>query len=155
MKQVFLKENEHIKLIKMYFYHRDLVTLNSIYPYNDTVQVESKIIDYFIKNNKSYTQTDCIDLCVEEQILQECNCTNQAIGEVQNCVRKIKNFYTCFSHKQNIYMNENKHIPDACSQQCKPECKNIVYRITTNSVNDLENYPSFFFDGNQSKLNFN
>ena len=44
----------------------------------------SQLYQYFIKNNKTYLQKECLDLCIEEKVYKQCNFSNE-LGKPLTC----------------------------------------------------------------------
>ena len=67
-------------------------------PYNDCVEQDandyvSHLFQYFIRNNKTYLRKDCLDLCIEEIMLKQCNCTEE-LGSLAQCLKKKESLMT-------------------------------------------------------------
>ena len=93
--RIYNIESDGIQLSNGFSYiqiERDLIQKLSK-PYNqcvkqDTSEYVSKLFQYFIQNNKTYLQKDCLDLCIDQLIKQKCNCTDE-MGEINNCLDKL------------------------------------------------------------------
>lgn len=96
-------------------------------PYNSCVKQNtdkyvSYLFEYFIKNNKTYSQKDCLELCLEESSLDKCNCSKN-LGVIFECPR---NKSDCFLDE--IY-NLSKNIPEQCFDYCPNECDSMTFEI--------------------------
>ncbi len=106
-------------------------------PYNacikqDTKEFVSNYFQYFIQNNKTYKQKDCIDFCLNEYIGLKCGCEVN-IDSFEKCVN-LKNESNCFLLFNEYFLNNsNYEIPNNCIKDCPLECDSIHYRIQHNS----------------------
>ncbi len=108
-------------------------------PYNDCIKQneininEFKLTDplyqYFIQNNKSYLQKDCLDLCIEQVIIKKCNCHSQLLGSLQDCDQT-----DCVDNLIFNYTSQKLHIPNNCLEKCKPECDLNRFKIAQNHI---------------------
>lgn len=115
-----------------------LVTINRVFseqlssPYNECIKQNSNIFKsehyhYFIEQNMTYLQKDCIDICVEEFMGKSCNCTGESCfnnTESEECINSI----------YNEFQVDNISIPKSCYLDCPLECDTINYNIQSNYV---------------------
>ena len=95
----------------------------------DTQDYVSNLFQYFKQINKTYLQTDCFDLCVEEIIMKKCNCT-VGLGLSLKCFNNTNN---CFESLRNT----KSKLPATCLAKCPLECDSINYKFTTNYAGTL------------------
>lgn len=105
-------------------------------PYNDcvkqdTIEYVSDLFQYFIRNNLTYTQKDCKDLCVEQLLYEKCNCSvgfNQIIRcyfiNPECIINYVDKFITYRDHS-------------VCLKKCPLECDYINYIINSNYIGKL------------------
>ena len=119
---------------------------NSPYPYTDCQDLtsySSPLYDH-IKSSKQYStyrQQDCFNLCVQEAIIENCNCSfsgfDNPYGEnstVRPCL--TLNDYECYNKKFFEF------DPTECaSKSCPLECDSIEYDLSISSLID----PSYDF----------
>ena len=108
-------------------------------PYNDCIKQKEYnfnayhksdlFLQYFIQNNKSYSQKDCLDLCIEQVIITKCNCYSQLLGSLQQC-----NKTDCVDDFIIKYATQRLQFPDNCLDQCKPECDLNSLKIEHNHI---------------------
>jgi len=122
-------------------------------PYNecieqDTTDYISNLFQYFIRNNLTYLQKDCFDLCIEEIILKQCDCSDDIqLGEIYKCFAS-NNKYCVIDLYSNYSIFKTKLMPHFCYQKCPIECDHIVYNTKSNYVGLL---PDLYL--NENKLN--
>ena len=124
-------------------------------PYNqcvkqDTTDYISDYFQHFIKNNKTYQQKYCFDMCVAENIKSLCNC--------KETVRELDSYLACFQN-QNLsdcalnlafgYRRKTLNLPKECSSSCPEECDSINYRTYQSSLGSVN---MIFFNSSQSQL---
>ena len=101
----------------------------------DLTSYSSTLYD-FIKNSKQYStyrQKDCLNLCIQESIISQCNCFYSGFDNPYSnlTVKPCLSFkdYTCFT---NVF---NKFVPNECaSNSCPLECEYIEYDLTISSL---------------------
>lgn len=104
------------------------------YPFNDCVKQDtseytSEYFHYFVSNNFTYLQRDCLDLCIGNRIFKKCNCSNQT----EKCSISL-----C-KETLNISDLEIKEMAKQCKIQCPLECDHINYKIEANYMGNLDN----------------
>ena len=103
-------------------------------PYSECIDLNSyssKLFDSIIDSNYSYRQLDCIDLCMQEQIILACNCydlrypkLNEAQMSVEPCLNLTQ--YDCADGEVNTFDKSS-----CVTKYCPLECDSVKY--------DLEN----------------
>ena len=135
--RIYNIESDGIQLSNGFSYiqiERDLIQKLSK-PYSqcvkqDTSEYVSKLFQYFIQNNKTYLQKDCLDLCIDQLIKQKCNCTDE-MGEINNCLDKL----LCIANYYNQFMRKLIKLSDTmCLSDCPIECDSIQFRVHANYV---------------------
>ncbi len=111
-------------------------------PYNDcgkqdTTDYVSNLHQYFIRNNKTYLQKDCFDLCIEEIIMQNCNCSSQ-LGKLLDCFINEK-VGKCIFNLYYAYILKNLTLPSDCIRKCPLECDRYTYTINQNYLGLISN----------------
>ena len=59
-------------------------------PYSDCIDLntyKSDLFDYIKKSNKSYRRKDCIELCIQKKIIDECKCYFTAYDDMKTDAR--------------------------------------------------------------------
>ena len=99
-------------------------------PYSDCIDSSSYssiLIDYIIESNYSYRQIDCLDLCIQQKIISECECYYYYYLKYPNLNTQVK---PCLKLTQ--YECANEEINNFDSGQCIKaycplECSSIEY----------------------------
>jgi hypothetical protein len=114
----------------------------------DKYGYSSEMFQYFVQNNKTYLQKDCLDLCIWEKVKQMCNCT-EPLGEYNECLRtSFSNVIFLVKEYRQI---KTKGIPLECFDNCPQECSIINYRTYTSYLGPLN---SLFFQSNSIPESF-
>ena len=115
-------------------------TSNTPKPYSDCTDLtngyDSELYKFLIKSNKTYRQSDCIELCYQRHIQIKCNCYStysQPIYETLSCLNSTQ--IQCLI---NSYL---KFDIDSCQSDCPLECEFVTYSFQVSSVT----YPSLEF----------
>ena len=114
------------------------------YPYNDCLKniyhfnKNRTLIDYIIKNNKTYNLDDCLDQCKNLIYLEQgnCNCSLEYSLDddlYTKCVKKNNNPYTVNCTKNFVNSFQQPSMYSLCSDYCPIECDVIK--------NDILHYP--------------
>ena len=123
---------------------------NSPFPYTDCQDLTtySSPLYNFIINSKQYSkyrQQDCFNLCIQESIIEQCNCSysgfdNPYYGSSNSSIQACINWsdYKCFTKQLNTF------DPVECaSQSCPLECESVEYDLSVSSLVEpsLDNGP--------------
>ena len=100
-------------------------------------------INQLIKANYSYSKSYCLEFCVQDQILSECNCTlpknSIKLPRLNYCPMNVNsNEYICAKENEN-----NKAFHSKCKIECPLECKRnkfISYVTTKKFDSDIMKY---------------
>jgi hypothetical protein len=103
------------------------------FPYNQCVKQDTKenisnLFQYFIENNKTYLQKDCIDLCIEEYMINNCNCKQASLGSISICLNDSL-ILKCIENLYDNFIDKTTTIPEHCFEKCPYECDYINYRL--------------------------
>jgi hypothetical protein len=103
------------------------------FPYNQCVKQDTKenisnLFQYFIENNKTYLQKDCIDLCIEEYMINNCSCKQASIGSISICLNDSL-ILKCIENLNDNFIYKIEEIPKYCFEKCPYECDYINYRL--------------------------
>lgn len=116
----------YIKVNRRFIYKLDQ-------PFSDCIKQNtnsyvSYLFQYFIKNNKTYLQKDCFELCAEEIVKKICNCSDP-LGFTENCIEDSK-IFDCVKDYYAYYLtNEQFPLPNECLNMCPRECDSIIYDL--------------------------
>jgi len=124
-------------------------------PYNNCVKQEtteyiSEFFQFFLQNNMTYTQNDCINVCIFKYVMNKCNC-NLEITLFKKCFDNIQ-IANCLSEYYYGLIYKTYSTPDTCFSSCPIECNSINYKIQQNSfiLTDqflqFENYSNYYKD---------
>ena len=89
---------------------------------------DSEFYRAIIQSNKTYTQKECFDVCLQNEFLESCNCSFPFFINFKNkpnC-ESISDFL-CISQ---VYPSLYKYVNTKCLQHCPENCETIDYRIT-------------------------
>lgn len=110
-------------------------------PYNNCTKQEnlspdSKIENYFLTHKKTYTQKDCIDLCLKQSVGQECGCKVKSIDTndiYKSCLlNSNETVRNCTFFLYENYLNNKKKFSQKCLDACPLECDSILFKISSN-----------------------
>jgi len=95
-------------------------------PYNDCAKQDtnkfySDTFQYFIKSNLTYLQKDCIDKCIQINLLKICNCS-LLDTDCNKCLEE--------NLRNGSQMLQLEIIQKACLKECPIECDSISYILT-------------------------
>lgn len=95
-------------------------------PYNNCVKQNtnkyvSYLFQYFIQNNLTYSQRDCLNLCYGNISLQKCNCTASLNSDSADCLNR--------SDIKNCFISKYENSSNACLKLCPNECDSVNYQI--------------------------
>ena len=114
-------------------------------PYNDCIKQQdtreynnSSLFNYFIQNNKTYSQKDCLELCVDVFIMIQCNCTPD-LDSKQTCFAN-KVIKKCALDLFKKFQDKSIKLPDNCLTNCPLECSFINYNLIQNSFSLTDFY---------------
>ena len=117
-------------------------------PYNDCYKNMSlfdqnkTIINYISNSSKSYSQKECLRICINLKYLEEskCECSGEWNAVEFLCLyRMINANKTIFNCTWNYYKEALKKTFDICNEYCPLECDSITYSLSFSSIYD---YPS-------------
>ena len=115
---------------------------NCIADTSSTSTFDSIFLDYIVNTKKIvYSQKYCYSLCLQYQIMTNCNCSNLnlPIFNNSNNICTAKNDVLCMNLLVNSFaLSNNSQI---CSQKCPYKCQTVDYEIT--SYNAL--YPTDYY----------
>ena len=109
-------------------------------PYSDCTQnlddinsFDSDLFRFIIKQNNTYRQTDCYNLCYQNKLYQECSCQDSSLTKyiVDSSICLTQTQSACL-YKVFTYFTKNG-FNELCSDYCPAECQSIQYSISTSS----------------------
>ena len=97
------------------------------------------IIDYILLQRRSYSQSECIELCFDLFYIQldPCNCSNTSIDNVwEDCWTRNENstFFSCTWNKKAEFYSQS--FQEKCSAYCPLECDSISYSVEKTYIYD-------------------
>ncbi len=102
-------------------------------PYSDCIDLSSyssQLFDYLIEANYSYRQSDCLDLCIQQNILSSCGCYFPRYPSLKTKMKPCLNL-TEFNCSNNEI--DNFDSSKCISSQCPLECSSITYESGTST----------------------
>jgi hypothetical protein len=104
------------------------------YPYSECrkeLEVDDEFFEIFKKSSRLYNQAECFDLCIQKEIIEECNCTDPTLPDLFN-VQRCQNpsqFNCMFEETDRVVLN----LKASCENKCPLECEVVSYTtsITT------------------------
>ena len=102
-----------------------------------TLDLNEKRTDYqfydeFKKINKTYSKRDCESLCLQELIIDKCNCSipnYYTFGRNETCYLPIH--FACFF--KFLKKKNNETVYKNCSDKCEFECQKEMYSVSISS----------------------
>jgi hypothetical protein len=106
------------------------ITRNLPFPYTsckDLTNYHSELYDKFIKLNKTYSQKMCFQACMQEKVINTCNCSNFFFPNLDN-------YPTCQTFDQAKCAFSLASVDsDGCEAFCPLECESLSYDYTISS----------------------
>ena len=108
------------------------------YPYSDCQDLSSFKFDrkYFnILNNEGikYNQQDCLDLCMQQEIIDKCNCYYLEFFKLDNQTKACLSMDEVNCAYTNYEKFAEKDTVEVCKNQCPLECDSLKYDFTISS----------------------
>jgi hypothetical protein len=104
-------------------------------PYSDCIDLSSYssvFYNYIKESNYTYRQIDCIDLCMQQEIIDACNCYDLRFPKLKNEIKACLNL-TKFNCSENAINNFDSK--SCVAQSCPLECNSIKYYLEDSSSN--------------------
>ena len=106
-------------------------------PYNDCKlnlnspdAFHSDIFRAFFKLRKYYSQENCFDACLQEEINSKCNCFSPQFPRIYNLKPcKTQTELDCLKNVLNNAITQGLY--NKCSPYCPQECNSIIYSLST------------------------
>ena len=107
-------------------------------PYSDCQDLSSFKFDrkYFnILNNEGikYNQQDCLDLCMQQEIIDKCNCYFLEFFKLDNQTKACLSMDEVNCAYTNYEKFAEKDTVEVCKNQCPLECDSLEYDFTISS----------------------
>ena len=101
---------------------------------------DSEFLRAIIKSNKTYTQNDCMDLCLQNEIIKNCSCYYQFYDKLNgfNLCDTISEV-DCTIRITDIFLKTDP--VKTCLPSCPLECDSIKYSLSTSHFN----YPTRYY----------
>lgn len=111
-----------------------IFTHNLAKPYSnceDTTKSKSVLYKKIVSSNYSYRQRDCLDLCLQKIIIDNCDCYDLYLPNLEETALPCLDEYQikCLKIKNHDFLEGN--IIDKCSSLCPLECDSISYHVST------------------------
>jgi hypothetical protein len=113
------------------------------YPYskcqNNLDSFDSELYRTIIDSGYLYTQTECFNLCIQQQIIRRCNCCDTNIPPLYNV-------HPCSTFRDLgcvylVFLNFVKELKSTCEAKCPLECETVFFTTTQS----LSKYPSLAY----------
>jgi len=94
----------------------------------DLTSYSSRLYDYLVKTlNQTYRQQDCFELCIQEQIIEQCGCYSLEYPKLSNQVRPCLNLssYYCIDTQANAF-----DAVKCQTRECPRECDSVTYDLS-------------------------
>jgi hypothetical protein len=122
-------------------------------PFNKCVKQEtndeniSRMFNYFKKNNKTYAQKDCMNLCILDYAMKKCNCSVESSSFNFDKCSNDAAILNCFSKYYDNFLNRTISKPPAiCERECPLECDSINYILNHNSFYATDKFLEIYKD---------
>ena len=146
-KFIYFKKEE----TKLTFSVRRKFIYKQAWPYSDCIDLSSYSSDYYnflLHSNYSYRQLDCLDLCIQQEIMNECKCYDLRYPKLNNQTKPCLNLteYNCAE------IEINNFVSSACIRDsCPLECDSVNYAVQ-NSVGAYNFQPYVFGEFGQTSF---
>ena len=127
----FLKPGEKTTIaLKKTFYY------NYPYPYSecqDLTSFKSELFTFTVNEYKNYRRFDCLNMCLQKNIIEYCDCYYTRFVNLYNNSRPCLNLtdYYCISEQKQALTGENI---SKCEVECPLECDTISYEMQLSSL---------------------
>ena len=106
----------------------------SPYPYSDCIDLteyKSYLYDFIVNSNQVYRQEDCFELCIQQKIVDTCQCYFTGYPSLSNLTRPCLNLdeYTCLTSQM-----FNFSVEECAQKFCPLECDSINYDVAWSSL---------------------
>ena len=105
---------------------------NLEFPYTNCISDQNKLNSFkfyraITRSNRIYTQKECFDMCLQNEIIKSCNCSVPFfISESKNCDSITDT--RCAIDATDLFFKE---LNIKCSHLCPRECETISYTLST------------------------
>jgi hypothetical protein len=128
--EIFIKTGEqtNIKLNK-------ILTRKATYPHStcqDVTKFQSNTFNLIKSFQNEYHQRDCIDICLQNLIIIECNCLLAFLPEIGNCLPCVNSSQKACLNR--VYENKTRLIQEKCENECPLECDYTSYDWSMSSL---------------------
>ena len=133
--------------------------------YTDQASLNSRYYDMFVANNLSYMFSNCLEVCYQNILLEQCKCVDPDLGYFNLSGVAVKKFCSfdngsveldCINElTDEETLNGRLSLEEKCKSLCPIECDQVTYSFSSSfSVYPLESYRKRFMknlDANSSK----
>ena len=109
-------------------------------PYSDCIDLntyKSDLFEYIKKSNKTYRRKDCVELCIQRQIIEKCSCYFTGYDDMKTDSRPCLSLEDLSCLEENF---SNFNLETCQTNSCPLECDSISYDLTLSSLE----YPDEF-----------
>ena len=116
---------------------RKVLTYKTAWPYSDcqetTSGLKSEFYEYLKQTGSEYRQKDCIEVCLQNIIIDDCKCFHTRYPILVN------NIMPCFNQTQvtcldkHLTRTKNEEIENKCLVECPLECQYSSYEVASSS----------------------
>ena len=110
-------------------------------PYSQCIDLtyfKSDLYDYIMKFNKFYRQKDCLELCIQQMVIEECKCYDLNYPNLRNETKPCLNFVDLICLEDQW---EKLNVEECVQISCPLECSSLEYELSSSTLE----YPSKSF----------
>ena len=104
------------------------------YPYSNCIELNSfssELYDIIIGSNKTYRQRDCIELCIQRKIIENCGCYSLENHDLKTTARPCLKLIDLFCLRE---QKANFNAKECEKNFCPLECDSIKYDLVLSSI---------------------
>ena len=88
----------------------------------------SELVQIFNRLNYTYRQNDCLNICYQKLLVQNCNCFDFAVSGINYFNTEVKSCSASeISCIESIFQHQTDNYYDTCRKYCPKECNSIEY----------------------------
>ena len=116
--------------------------------------IDSYLYKFILNTNKTYRQKDCFDLCLQERIINKCQCYDLNYGklfDVEPCLSYVQ--FECSDKESELFLSSQ--VDDKCLSLCPLECESVEYNFFASFGNfPTENFCSLIIKYYKNLFNY-
>jgi len=110
-----------------------IFTSNTPQPFSSCTDLangfKSELYNFIVKSNKTYRQIDCIDLCYQRKVQNECGCFDSRYSRIYQTLSCLNSTQLACLYRENDFFDKF-----SCQLDCPLECDSITYNLQVSSL---------------------